>query len=441
MKFRRLLFVPVLATGVFFILWACGADSLQAPAVQRAPASSQCSSISDLMPVFLNATRSGKTAGLQYVVQTYLTSTAPDQHIPALNAIFGATLRSVSKFAAQPAEAGAPPGERCAVQEPPLAEAHPLCETRRALKHLVHNGAGVQAMELADPLMSAVINYVVGREPSSSVPHYNEIGPVLSGMCEQSATCNMKDTLELLSGMLAFAQTPEGQAGLDRLETLVNHPDLQLYLTDDGNDYGGEKGFVALARLLMQTVEGMDDPSDLNALPTAAFPAAIRPLLETGIGDLKLMLSSTRSPNILRPLQKVSHCVGLKDPQLNLVRMIYRLSIEAPIPEFGLHNMVHILAELRRSDSRGSLMWIGAKFIQTLKDDDQAADAAAYACRTLFSTQMEPGKLKSNAEMALPVVADLFRDRVLNEAVCAADTLLYGCAGGTQPACNASPVP
>jgi len=117
------------------------------------------------------------------------------------------------------------------------------------------------------------------------------------------------------------------------------------------------------------------------------------------------------------------------------VRMIYRLGIEAPIPEFGLQNMVKVASELRRSDERGSILWIGQQFLTALSTDDQAADATAYACRMLFSTQVEPGKLKSNLELALPVVADLFRDQILSEAVCAADTLLYGCAGGEQPAC------
>jgi hypothetical protein len=281
-----------------------------------------------------------------------------------------------------------------------------------------------------------VLNYVIGRAPSSDVPHFTELAPVFSGMCEQSVVCHTNDTLDLVIALTAYAQTAEGRVSLDRMEALVNHPALQPYIVDDGNTYGGEEGLVSLTRLVLRTVQSMDDPSDLNALPTSSFPESMRAQLELALSDMKSLLSATRSPNVLKPLQKVSTCLTLKDSRMETVRMAYRLGLEKQLPEFGIHNIVHVIKGLRDADSRGSLLRLGQLFAEAVRADDQAVNAAATVCRSMFSLQPEPGQLKTNVELALPVVADLFRDGVIAEGVCAADTLLYGCAGGTQPACK-----
>ena len=39
---------------------------------------------------------------------------------------------------------------------------------------------------------------------------------------------------------------------------------------------------------------------------------------------------------------------------------------------------------------------------------------------------------------ALPEVAALFKQGVTDEVLCVLDTLVYGCAGGSQPACKGS---
>ena len=50
--------------------------------------------------------------------------------------------------------------------------------------------------------------------------------------------------------------------------------------------------------------------------------------------------------------------------------------------------------------------------------------------------EMQDSFTQSNAEQALPSVANLFEQGVVGEAICAIDTLVYGCAGGSQPACG-----
>ena len=75
-------------------------------------------------------------------------------------------------------------------------------------------------------------------------------------------------------------------------------------------------------------------------------------------------------------------------------------------------------------------------WIPAVRSDELAIDSAANVCRTIFSTAKPLGAAQSNAQLALPVVADLVKAGVVNEAICAIDTLLFGCAGGVQAACR-----
>ena len=124
-----------------------------------------------------------------------------------------------------------------------------------------------------------------------------------------------------------------------------------------------------------------------------------------------------------------------KDKNLDAVRMLYRLAIRDKLPEFGLTRLAQLLREVRAVDERGSLLYLAGTMAAAVKTDEQAIDSAAKVCRTVFSTQSTAVQSKSNAELALPVMADLFAHGVASEVVCAADTLLWGCAGGSQPAC------
>jgi hypothetical protein len=112
--------------------------------------------------------------------------------------------------------------------------------------------------------------------------------------------------------------------------------------------------------------------------------------------------------------------------------MVYRLAIEEQCPEFGLTRLTSAVKGLQDVDQRGSIIYLLNVIARAVRTDELAIDSAANVCRTVFSNSGNP----SNARLALPVAADLVKSGVINEGICAADTLLFGCAGGQQPACR-----
>ncbi len=423
---RVLLLVPavaLLAAGA----WSCGADDLVAPRKVKAAELTSCRSFEQLMPRFTDAISSGQTEGLRQVLKDELlvgTSSAPSPLLDLLRSVFA----TFGVFARQPAEQGAAPGQVCAAVPPPVASAHPLCEMRRAMDSLVHDGKGMTALQLVDPQISAVFNYILGAAPSSSVPHY-EVSTVVQRMCAQNAVCQISDTLDLVIAFTAFAESPDGRAVLDNTRTLLHNPALQPFLTNKSEQYGGETGVIALVRLVLQTVQAMDDPSDLDALPISALPPALRQDAQRSLADLKILLDPRREPNVLRPLKKVTGCLNSSDPNLDAVRMFYRLWFDAKLPEFSFVNTIDAVVGLRDNDARGSLVHLTRTLAEVVRKDESAVDSAAKVCQVLFA--------KPNAQRAFPVIASLFGKGVVGEFICAADTLVYGCAGGPkQLACQ-----
>jgi hypothetical protein len=421
--------------GLSLIAVSCGAQDAIAPAAEHDPAQVQCKGFDELMPNFENAINTGQTEGLREVFQDHLlVSSRPDVPPPAndvLRALFGI----LAGYAKLPHEAGAPEGEYCALTPPPITQSHPLCDLRRTMDLMVHQQAGIDTIRLLDPLIGGAVDYFIGKAPSATTPHY-ELAGVISSMCQPSVACQMSDTLDFLAGFTDFAQTDAGKAMIPHVVALVNNPALEPYLSDDAQTYGGEAGMVAVVKLLTQTVEGMQSPDDLDSLPIDSMPADLQPDLRNLVADMKLMMDPNLQPNILAPMKKVMNCLSVEDTNSELVRMIFRLGLEQHLPAFGLHNLINLVNTLLSVDQRGTLLHLVNTLVVSLRQDDQAMNSAAKVCEELFSNTVAPGDTQSNAQLAMPVVSTLFDQGVLEEGVCAADTLLYGCAGGTQPACT-----
>ncbi|MBX5481303.1 MAG: hypothetical protein IRZ16_05575 [Myxococcaceae bacterium] len=430
--------IALIAVAAFGL--ACGANGVDAPAPKPRP-TDECASFEQLMPRFTAALKSGRTEGLRVVVEKHLlvSSSGREDQAPPMNDVLRAIFQTLARFAALPPETGAAPGEVCAQNPPPVALAHPICEMRRSMDVLVHQAKGLDAVRTIDPLLRSVMLYILGRPPASPNTRHFEVAQVVSDMCQQTATCQLNDTLDLVIAMVAFAETDDGRAMMDRFAGIATDPALEPFLQDDGQMYGGENGIVALANLVMSTVQAMNDPSELDALPIDSLPKEMKPKLQAMVGDLKKMLDPTREPNILGPMKKVISCLRTADENSDLIRMVYRLGFEADLPEFNLANITGVVSGLRETDSRGTLLHLVGTLAQAVRSDEAAVDSAASVCRTLFSTKVAPGESQSPAELALPVIADLYSQNITGEALCAADTLLYGCAGGTaQPACEAA---
>jgi hypothetical protein len=119
----------------------------------------------------------------------------------------------------------------------------------------------------------------------------------------------------------------------------------------------------------------------------------------------------------------------------DIVRMLYRLAIRDMRAEFGVTRLSQVFKQIQDVDQRGSLIFLANTLAKAVRGDEAAIAAAASTCKTLLSTSVPSGQSRSNAELALPVVADMLRNGLVQEAICAIDTLLFGCSGGTQPAC------
>ena len=435
---RPLVPVLLLALAASALFYACGASNVDAPPPQRsAEEVVRCRTFEELMPRFSSALSTGKTEGLRQVMVDHLLlpEDGREGEPPPMAQVLRTVFTTLGRFADEPPEPGAHDGELCAATPPPLEDAHPLCETRRAMDLLVHEGKGLEALGLLDPQISGVLNYVRGTSPASRKENHYEVAQVISDLCRQTDRCKASDTADLIVGLTAYLGTPEGRQGLDNALAMVTDSRFEPYLRGDGAAYGGEEAIVALAKVLIDAVKGMAHPDDLDNLPLDIVPEDIRPLLQGGIADLKVLLDPAREPNVFRPLKRALNCLKETDANQELIRMVYRLGLEARLPEFGFTRLLETAKGLRDTDERGTLLHLTSRFARAVKQDEDGLRAIAHVCKTMFSTEAPPGQTHSPAELAVPVLADLFEDGVAAEALCAADTLVYGCAGGGQPAC------
>lgn len=428
--------VACLALVALGVAVACGAEDKVAPRPEQAEAQlASCQSFEELMPRFNHVMSSGVLSGLRDVMtSSLLTVEGRPGEPPPVNDLLRAAVRIMNTWAKLPPEPGAASGAPCAVEPPDLTGATPLCEARRAMETMVHQGHGKSAAKMLDPMIAGLLDYLVGRPPSSSSPHY-EVAAVLAGMCQQNRACQLTDTLDLLIGLTAFLETADGRAAMDRTTALIFSPELAPYFSSDGKQFGDEAGIVALVRSLLTILQGMENPSELDSLDLSILPDDIEPKLREGMADLKLLLDPNRVPNVLGPLKKVVSCYTTQDPNSEVIRMVYRLGFEADHPAFGIYALVETIDGVRKEDARGSLLFVVRELLQELKKDELAVDAAAQVCATLLSTETSQGG-QSNAEQVLPGLADAFDAQVLPELLCAVDTLVFGCAGGEQPACE-----
>jgi hypothetical protein len=212
------------------------------------------------------------------------------------------------------------------------------------------------------------------------------------------------------------------------------------------------------------------------------------------VTDLKGMLDPNN--NVYEPLQKALTCMSLNDPSGSLCGRTLRPGFLQLIFELGLKTKVVSLTEIldaaqqvttidQNSDQPGMVLFVLHDIVAALNRDPEALDALAQLCQAVFAVErpcddgvghdcpalplnyqkataaqsaphLDPtcdGAVRasysvpspacySNAEAALPEIAALFRQGVTDEVLCVLDTLVYGCAGGVQPACQGpEPIP
>lgn len=414
--------------------FACGATDLVAPPAQQRSTGeiAQCKSFDQLMPSFVRAIELGKTENLRWVIKDQLLVPARAGDPPPVAEVLRAVFGTLSSFARKPPEPGAKRGELCAEIAPPLSASNELCEIRRAMMLFAHEGKGVEALKLFDPMLTSTTGYILGKS-SDGTTHF-ELTSALSGLFAQDKGCQLNDTLDLVIALEAFLETKDGQAMLQHMDELVEKPVVKNLLGQANPDALGESDMVALSKVLSSAMRSAA-PSDLDALLSNPLLSSYRSDLEPIVGDLKKLLDPSTRPSVIVPMRRVLTCLEEKDKNSEAIRMLHRLALRDKRPEFGLTNIVKTLRGVRELDSRGALLHLVLTLATALRVDELGTDSGAKVMSTLLSPRVAAGEVRTNAELALPVIHELLVAGIGYEAICAVDTLIFGCTGGAQPAC------
>jgi hypothetical protein len=430
---RFALALTVVFTVIVFA--ACGAENAVAPAAETTADIRECRGFEELMPNFLKIIGDGKTANLKRLVETQLLVTTRPDVPPPINEVLRVIFKTLNTFALKPKEPGATGTEFCAPTSapPPLTQANELCEIRRALDLLVHQGKGIDAINLIEPQLLTVVNYLTGTgndcKGRPRVSHY-ELAGVVSQFCSQNLNCQLSDGLDMTIAFTAYVNTPDGKLLVQHLNELAAKPSITGLLNPQALT---EDGMVSIARTLITAIPGADGPALRNTFDSLPLPDEVKMDLQPVVDDLVKIIGR---PEIMTPLKRSLNCLTMEDRSLDSVRMIYRLAIEEQCSEFGLTRLTAAIKGVQDVDQRGSLIYIVGTLASAVRSDELAIDSAANVCRTILTTARAPGAAQSNAQLALPVVGELVKGGVVNEGICAIDTLLFGCAGGVQPACR-----
>jgi len=252
----------------------------------------------------------------------------------------------------------------------------------------------------------------------------------VSQFCTQNLNCQLTDGLDMAIAFTDYVNTPDGKTLVADLNALAKKPSVTGLLNPQSLT---EADMVTIARSLIVAVQGADPMALRNAFNALPLPDPVKMDLQPVVNDLEKILGH---PELMAPVRRSLNCLTTEDRNLDTVRMIYRLAIEEQCPEYGLTRLTAALQGIQDVDQRGSLIFIVGTLARAVRADELAVDSAANVCRTVFSTAKAPGEVNSNAQLALPVVGDLVKSGVVNEGICTIDTLIFGCAGGAQPACR-----
>ncbi len=427
--------VGLVAAGVVLLAIACGAENDVAPAaVYARPDLLKCQTFSSLLPAFNAAIASGKTDNLRILVHDRLLGNPNPRIATAGQQVLGALLRAIGTLAKAPPEPGAPAGQLCANPPPPITSANEICEMRRAARVLVHDAKGVQALKLTDPLINAILGYIVG-DPTARLadggtrPSHYEAVDALQGLCAQDAVCKLENALDLVISLTGWLETTEGKDAMATLKTTLGKVNVANFLKPDALT---EDGFVAIAVALESAIFGTD-PALFDKLP---LPSSVQTDFAAVISLLKSLFNPAHQPDLITPIKRAITCVRTKDPSHDLTRMMYRILIrDQTLP---LTETLNAVSGLQEVDPRGGLVHLLGAIAKALRGEQGAIDASALVCKAMLNTTPPAPGEKSNAMLGLPAIADLLKAGVGPELLCAMDTLVYGCAGGARPACGIS---
>jgi hypothetical protein len=283
---------------------ACGADKEVAPE-PAAPAMQQCRRFDQLMPRFVNSISTGKTQNLKNVVENQLLKTSRADEPPPINDVLRIIFATLNALASKPPEPGGSKESYCAPAStpPPLNLANEVCEMRRAIDSLVHQGKGLEAIAVVEPQLQGIIDYMTGTGTSTErnakgelVSHY-EVAAAFSNLCSNTQQCQLSNGLDLIIAFTDYANTAPGRKLVADINTLGTKTSLTAFLAPQNLS---EEGFVSISRnALIPAVQGAD-PQDLqNAFDQLPLSAELKMDLRPIVEDLKLIL---QTPSLIEPI-------------------------------------------------------------------------------------------------------------------------------------------
>jgi hypothetical protein len=322
-------------------------------------------------------------------------------------------------------------------------------------------------------VLKGTLGYIVGAPPMGAT-HY-EVAGVLQASCSK-ANCRTEDVLDMATGLLSFLEPTSAQPNrpkelLAQINALLNHEKLKPLMdsmstgmTVDGKT--GEDGVIALGNLLINNTKAIGTTkaafehdyhcnievqlnSTLGSLVNWSDPAyaSLRTMLDQFIGAhtdcnaphngahslLYDMLDPTRPEPLLVPMQKVLACSQENDPNSALMKMVYQLAFVEDT--LGLKNLMGAIEQVANQDDRLAILTFTKTLLKMIRADEEGTAAARKLCAQALDTHPPADGGRTNAQLVLPVAYDLFAAGATSELICVADTLLFGCAGGSQPAC------
>lgn len=271
------------------------------------------------------------------------------------------------------------------------------------------------------------------------VDHF-EIAGAFSAMSSQTNVCQLSNGLDLVIAFADYASTPDGTDFANHLGELMSKPGFADALDPSSLS---EDGTIAIVKVLESAIAATDAQALQNAfdmLPLsngADGGSNLRADFQPLVNDLKKLLSR---PALMGPIKTALVCFNQADSNYDIVRMIHRLAIRDKLPELGLTRLGALLQAFRAADTRGSLLYVVRALAVAIKSDQQAVSATATVLKLLLSNSAPDGGTSdgglSNAALALPTISEMVGNGLIEEIICAADTLLFGCAGSSQPACG-----
>lgn len=455
-------------------LASCGAQDKDGPPPRAQP--HKCQSMDEIAPALMDTLKGGQAEKLRTVIERErLFDDGADGSPSPMKTLVRVGLRTLTSMADDPPEPGVVDGQLCNNEDPPPSrDSNRMCEARRILDMFVHEGKGADLIAYYDPFVAKIMGYVVGAalEP----PHYEPVG-VLAASCTK-AYCKTEDLLDVGVGFLAWMEPTVTQPTrpkdiLALLHAVLQDPGMnELRLSAEANM--GEEALVAFGNILLDNVMAFPTDPDafvvkyhrdlevkINDLLTSTLKitredpksASLRKLLDQLVGPHELadidvphgssrpmlmdLLDPTRPDPILPALQSTLACMRKNDPSSSMLRLVFALGFKGD--ELGLEQILGALEGLADLDGRATIVTFLKRALVMVRNDEEGIIAARSLCAKALSTTPPASGGASNAELVIPVVAGLFSGGASHELVCLTDSLLYGCASGTQPACQSTP--